>query len=561
MLYLAGQILVFVLLAMIVGAALAWVFLAAPVRRQQAAQARAARAAARAARARAAQAESGGEGATTASTPGRSSGTPTGDAGVDGDLVVRDTDLAAADLFRAESVPAVADTDATWSRHPLDDDTWPPRAPRVGPADLADLLARLGDQEERWATEKTSLTARLVAAEQQAVDYEQRVEAAERQVAIAQSRIGEIEAALHAAPAVGAGAASVTQPQDVPVTPDTIVLTDHGEVTTVADLARETARLREQLEEAESRAARFSSRLAMVRTDAEAAQRQVATMSTRLDRHQAEWAAERIKLLARIAEAEETSPAPPLLPASVAVPEAIATAEPVEPVESAVAEAQVEVETGEAGQVADEPEEIHTVNEASTDQEPATEDPSTEEPAAAALPVEESVAGLDELTWARESIEAEHLTSTRPGAFESGPLVRVIPGSRDDDLELIGAALVGAAASAGVTGRPAVGTLAGGWNTGPEAAGRFHLSGASWGGPAEPMLSTDNLKEIVGVGPVTESRLRVLGITTFRQLATMGDTDVNRLAKKLDGFGDRIITDDWVGQARDLQARHHSGLA
>ncbi|OHV27625.1 hypothetical protein BBK14_20030 [Parafrankia soli] len=535
MLYLAGQILVFVLLAMIVGAALAWVFLAAPVRRQQAAQARAARAA----RARAARGESAGGGATSASTPGRSGGAPARDPGVDSDRGARHPDLVAAD--------PVTETNAGFGQ-PLDDDTWPPLAPRVEQADLADLMARLGDQEERWAAEKASLTARLAAAEQQAIESEQRVAAAEYQVAIAQARIGEIEAALHAAPAVDAGTAGVAQPEDAPVTPDAAALADHGDVTTVADLARETVRLREQLEEAESRAARFSSRLAMVRTDAEAAQRQVATMSTRLDRHQAEWAAERIKLLARIAEAEETRPAASLPPVSVDEPEAIATVEPV----------QAESETD---QVADEPKEVYAVHEAPAEQELTEQEPVEVEPVEVEPTEEEPASSSVELTWARESIEAEHLTSTGPGAFEAGPLVHVIPGSRDDDLELIGAALVGAAASAGVTGRPAVGTLAGGWNAGPESAGRFHLSGASWGGPAEPVLSTDNLKEIVGVGPVTESRLRVLGITTFRQLATMGDTDVDRLAKKLDGFGDRIVTDDWVGQARDLQARHHSGLA
>jgi predicted flap endonuclease-1-like 5' DNA nuclease len=70
-------------------------------------------------------------------------------------------------------------------------------------------------------------------------------------------------------------------------------------------------------------------------------------------------------------------------------------------------------------------------------------------------------------------------------------------------------------------------------------------------------MSSDNLKEIVGIGPVVESRLRKLGITTFRQLALMGDADVDRLAHKLDGFGDRIVSDDWVGQARELQARRH----
>jgi predicted flap endonuclease-1-like 5' DNA nuclease len=79
--------------------------------------------------------------------------------------------------------------------------------------------------------------------------------------------------------------------------------------------------------------------------------------------------------------------------------------------------------------------------------------------------------------------------------------------------------------------------------------------------PAVAGLSGDNLKEIVGIGHAVESRLHTLGIISFRQLAVMGDADVDRLARQLEGFGDRIVSDDWVGQARDLQARYYGGLA
>jgi hypothetical protein len=67
----------------------------------------------------------------------------------------------------------------------------------------------------------------------------------------------------------------------------------------------------------------------------------------------------------------------------------------------------------------------------------------------------------------------------------------------------------------------------------------------------------DNLKEIVGIGPMVEHRLRRLGITTFRQLATMTETAAAELARQLEGFGDRIETDDWIGQARALHLRHY----
>jgi hypothetical protein len=118
-------------------------------------------------------------------------------------------------------------------------------------------------------------------------------------------------------------------------------------------------------------------------------------------------------------------------------------------------------------------------------------------------------------------------------------------------------------------GGPGDGTPGGSRSTGagstdlPGADGTPHESEVmvEWGGPAEPTPSSDNLKEIVGIGPVVEARLRTLGITTFRQLAVMGDADVDRLRRGLDGFGERIIDDDWAGQARDLQALRHGGLA
>jgi predicted flap endonuclease-1-like 5' DNA nuclease len=71
----------------------------------------------------------------------------------------------------------------------------------------------------------------------------------------------------------------------------------------------------------------------------------------------------------------------------------------------------------------------------------------------------------------------------------------------------------------------------------------------------------DNLKEIVGIGPVVEARLYALGIASFRQLAELDDDGADRLVRVLDGFGDRLVADDWVGQARSLYERHHGNVA
>ncbi|MCK9903988.1 hypothetical protein CC117_29585 [Parafrankia colletiae] len=572
MLYLAGQILVFVLVAMLIGAGLAWLFLAAPLRRQ-----------ARGAEPAATETPNRGDaGEETIAGQGRgvSSGGSVIAFGVDGSgAVTRD----GVDRFAGTRTPGPVVSVGVDARGAADglagDDAWRPAASRVSPADLAELLTRLRDQEQRWAAEKAELAGRLVAAERQATESAHRVASAEQQVVVAQARIDEIESALHAAPAEipAAGTPAVVEqtagPAGVPgaVSATAPVVTGTVEdVETVVDLARETARLRVHLEEAETRAAKFSSRLAMVRTEAEGAQRQVATMSTRLDRHQAEWAAERIRLLARIAEAEEARAEVPTDDPDVGGQQAELPLS--DDVDDSVEEEAVLFPPAD--------EIVRT-----TDEHPPADEP--------ALPAGERTSGAGGLVASGASMALESGEAVGSGeawepademeavgrsergeaavpfqearasgsAFDAGPLLYAV--HRDNDLELVGAALVGAAASAAMAEQHHV-------STAPDVAvgvGAGSLGHAarsapmSWGGPAEPLPSSDNLKEIVGVGPVVESRLRVLGITSFRQLAAMGDTDVDRLAKKLDGFGGRIVSDDWVGQARDLQARHHSGLA
>jgi predicted flap endonuclease-1-like 5' DNA nuclease len=67
-------------------------------------------------------------------------------------------------------------------------------------------------------------------------------------------------------------------------------------------------------------------------------------------------------------------------------------------------------------------------------------------------------------------------------------------------------------------------------------------------GAAEP----DDLKLIVGVGPVLERMLRNLGIGTFRQIARWSARDVAEFDAKLPEFSGRIERDQWVTQARAL---------
>ncbi|HRW65909.1 MAG TPA: hypothetical protein P5032_09215, partial [Candidatus Competibacter sp.] len=66
--------------------------------------------------------------------------------------------------------------------------------------------------------------------------------------------------------------------------------------------------------------------------------------------------------------------------------------------------------------------------------------------------------------------------------------------------------------------------------------------------PAES--PSDDLKLIGGIGPALEKKLNACGIFTYRQLAVLGDADIERIEAAIKSFG-RIRRDDWVGQARE----------
>ena len=71
----------------------------------------------------------------------------------------------------------------------------------------------------------------------------------------------------------------------------------------------------------------------------------------------------------------------------------------------------------------------------------------------------------------------------------------------------------------------------------------------------------DDLKLIVGVGPVLERMLHSLGVTTFRQIARWSERDVAEFDAKLPEFPGRIQRDQWVTQARALhESKYGQGL-
>ena len=76
-------------------------------------------------------------------------------------------------------------------------------------------------------------------------------------------------------------------------------------------------------------------------------------------------------------------------------------------------------------------------------------------------------------------------------------------------------------------------------------------------GPNAP----DDLKLIVGVGPVLERMLHQLGVTTYRQIARWSERDIDEFDARLPEFPGRIRRDGWVTQARELhQSKYGEAL-
>jgi len=62
----------------------------------------------------------------------------------------------------------------------------------------------------------------------------------------------------------------------------------------------------------------------------------------------------------------------------------------------------------------------------------------------------------------------------------------------------------------------------------------------------------DDLKLIVGIGPVLERMLQQLGVATYRQIARWTERDIDEMDARLPEFPGRIRRDTWVTQAREL---------
>jgi NADH-quinone oxidoreductase subunit E len=77
----------------------------------------------------------------------------------------------------------------------------------------------------------------------------------------------------------------------------------------------------------------------------------------------------------------------------------------------------------------------------------------------------------------------------------------------------------------------------------------------------ESPTAPDDLKLIVGIGPVLERMLQQLGISTYRQIARWSERDIDEFDARLAEFPGRIRRDTWVTQARALHQSKYGDSA
>ncbi|MGB5650259.1 MAG: helix-hairpin-helix domain-containing protein, partial [Sedimenticolaceae bacterium] len=69
---------------------------------------------------------------------------------------------------------------------------------------------------------------------------------------------------------------------------------------------------------------------------------------------------------------------------------------------------------------------------------------------------------------------------------------------------------------------------------------------------ANSAQAEEDLKQISGIGPGLEKKLKEGGISTLRQLAELSDQDIAHLEENIIRFSGRVKREKWVEQARKL---------
>jgi predicted flap endonuclease-1-like 5' DNA nuclease len=75
-----------------------------------------------------------------------------------------------------------------------------------------------------------------------------------------------------------------------------------------------------------------------------------------------------------------------------------------------------------------------------------------------------------------------------------------------------------------------------------------------------PPPGSDDLTRIKGLGPRIAGLLHSLGVTSFFQIASWSEEDIDRIDAQLTGFEGRIRRDNWVEQAKFLAQGDQAGF-
>ncbi|RUU72492.1 proton-conducting membrane transporter, partial [Mesorhizobium sp. M7A.F.Ca.MR.362.00.0.0] len=70
----------------------------------------------------------------------------------------------------------------------------------------------------------------------------------------------------------------------------------------------------------------------------------------------------------------------------------------------------------------------------------------------------------------------------------------------------------------------------------------------------------DNLRRLIGIGPVNEKLLKAQGVTSFAQIASWTAADVKRIEDVMN-FDGRIARERWIEQAKLLAAGNEKEFA
>lgn len=118
------------------------------------------------------------------------------------------------------------------------------------------------------------------------------------------------------------------------------------------------------------------------------------------------------------------------------------------------------------------------------------------------------------------------------------------------------------AAAKPTASKPAVATASAAKSSpAPKAAAKKAAPAAAKPAAAKPAAAkADNLRRLIGIGPVNEKLLKAQGVTSFAQIAAWTAADIKRIEDVMN-FDGRIARERWIEQAKLLAAGNEAEFA